>query len=271
MPQFDPRPHFARRGVKRLPLVAGGAAEATAGDPKRSTSSELLPQLPDTRTFIVGAECLRVNGGTVSLGIPLCEWCLIGRIRPEDVGGELFLNSLTCTLGPTDYKGDGGDSVTPNRLAIPWGDKMGRGAVLVVAERLPLPDHDPGGNVWSFLPFPYPGMGDLQVNGYVFAGGRTASVADYLHEFPPGALSDAAPFKWSSPKNWGAFGRRIASGSSLDVAVVFRPGVLNQNSQDNIGNGIVALPDEDASQRLLCMHAVVQLSCGVQIGRTFNE
>jgi len=264
-----PHPSKARRGVQiGLPVnLTDQPGPATPA--KRSNQGELLNQLLDNKTLTCGFTAITAQPSSgVNFGSAQPVWYLLASFNPDNCGGEFFLNSLEMTLGPTDYKGDGGNATAPQADAVAWGDKLGRRAAIVIGENLRLPPDDGTGTAWVNRPFAYPGMfgpgalGAVDASGYTYEQDnpqKCTSVGDYLlvRDFPPGGLSDTQPFKWSIPKHWGAFGRRIGSGSSLDVAIVLSPGTLK-----NVAD----------TPKVVYGYAAIQLYCGTQLGRgQFNE
>lgn len=260
-----PNPALAARGV----TIAGpGASPASPAGPvtsRRSNRPPLLDELLDADTVNIGRSLIGAGPDVVNdAPAENADWFGLARIDPRELGREYFFNGLLATVGACDVAGAGLVSVgvgapsgTDFGQVIAYGDRLGRGAAVVIGLDLPITVDS-----WSFAPFRWPGFESTAgrpalsfgvVPNYqaVYgvnnaANGPDARPGPIIIEFAAGNLQDASPQKMVLPRSLGAMGRRVTEGSALCIALVFRGGTINQGDTSDV--------------RLLCMHVGLQLT-----------
>ncbi len=231
-----PNPLLARAGhTVGQPTAAERRDGSTLPEstPRGTARAALLDDLPEMVNHEFGFSSLIVDAFS-NLKFP--AWIELGRVVPQDLNYELFLNGMTIEQMSADTAAIALGPATP----IAWGDKWGRGAAIVIAMNVPgtspaIASNNP--NAFPVeMPFNYPGMGDAGggVLDWTNSGGVSAGVNGvgsrrnllFTLGWVQGSMSDTTPYTRVVPRSFGAFGKRIGEGEMLQVFLVLRKGTF---------------------------------------------
>jgi len=222
---FQPPPShskLARRGILagvNSPAVVGGADPRALSN--RSTPRvELIDKLPPLLTFSGGADFFEAQYNSPPITLAPCYKLL--DIRPDKLGFELFVNSLTVEQLPCDVAGTASTSAADQ---IPWGDRWGRGAAIVATKDIQSADSSGWFDLPLFNPTLNTSKGTWDTAPLSFAEPSAANPSTMLWRcgFPAGTLADTAVFNRVLTKGFGALGVRLGFGSVFNVWLVLHP------------------------------------------------
>lgn len=256
-----PNPALARRGVTlgasptSLPTDRAPAQAARPDVGARASQRQpLIDELPEIDVISYGFSRLLIPRN-FTVAADQCAWITLGRIRPKP-GQELYVNSIEITQVSADTAGAYAVD------AVAWGDVAGQRAAIVIGQNLPI--QEPDAETWdtrlNALPFNYPGFTANTATPTPATPGVYADQGSYLwvRDWCIGSYTAAQPFKWSVPKHFGAFGRRISDSDSVDVALVLAPGTIGE--------------DDPGADRYLYGHCAVHVFAGTTRSRgQFNR